>query len=245
MYRYFQESTRTGHTGIRQTLVALVIAIVIGVADSSLAQRPGGITPETTISAAALPSQAVLRTRTWQPGAVYMQIGSSCVGYSLAAWLDAAPDSVYNHPNGWQIYLAAREVDGIAEPHDGTVMQAGIDVLRQIGYIGAWQSTQDMSKVLDFLRTRGPIILDSDFPQESPVLDRQGNLVWTGKMARHAWLCYGVDGQDRLSCQNSGSTSWNSSEGGRFHMTRAALASALTHGPAWLISKPQAPSARP
>jgi hypothetical protein len=70
------------------------------------------------------------------------------------------------------------------------------------------------------LRTEGPIVLETDFPQDQPVVDRQQNLVWTARMGRHAWLCYGVDAQDRLSCQNSSGVHWNEAEGGRLSLRR-------------------------
>jgi hypothetical protein len=146
---------------------------------------------------------------------------------------------VQSHPSGWQIYLAAREVDGIGQPHDGTTVQAGIEAISRLGYVRSWKTTQDVGEALSFLRTQGPIVLETDFPQDQPVVDGQQNLVWTGRMGRHAWLCYGVDGQNRLSCQNSSGTHWNEAEGGRFHVAKATFAKLLAGGAAWLITKAQ------
>jgi hypothetical protein len=183
------------------------------------------------------PPAAVPRERTWAPGPIYMQIGKSCVGYALAAWLDAAPNPIPAHASGWQIYQAAQEQDGIAGPHEGTTVEAGLALLARLGYAHDWQATSDAARALDFLRTAGPIVILSSFPDGPAVVDGGGNLVWTGTLSRHAWLCYSVDAGDRLGCQNSESSYWNPGEGGRFHMTRVALARVLTHGRAWLIHK--------
>jgi hypothetical protein len=183
------------------------------------------------------------RERTWPPGPVYMQIGKSCVGYALAAWLDAAPNSIPAHASGWQIYQAAQEQDGIAGPHDGTTVEAGLAVLARLGYARDWQATTDPASALRFLRAEGPIVILSDFPDGRAVLDG-GNLVWMGTQSRHAWLCYSVDAGDRLGCQNSEGRSWNAPEAGRFHITRHTLVAVLQQGQAWLIHKaPARPAA--
>lgn len=83
----------------------------------------------------------------------------------------------------------------------------------------------------------GPIAILSAFPDGLAVLDGAGNLVWAGAQSRHAWLCYSVDANNRLGCQNSASSAWNPGEGGRFQMTRAALVTTLAQGQAWLIHK--------
>jgi hypothetical protein len=51
-----------------------------------------------------------------------MQIRHSCVGYALAAWIDAAPDPVAACASGWQIYQAALKQDSISGLHDGTTI---------------------------------------------------------------------------------------------------------------------------
>jgi hypothetical protein len=247
MYRRFHESLSAGRTNslnleVRRTLQALLLGLLIWFLSSSLDLTPALAIPPAALASPAItaPGPAEPAIRTWQPGPVYTQIGSSCVGYSLAAWLDAQPSPVQNHPSGWDIYLAARQVDGITQPHDGTTVQAGIKVLSQLGYVRSWKTTQDVGEALSFLRTQGPIVLETDFPQDQPVVDGEHNLVWTGRMGWHAWLCYGVDAQDRLSCQNSSGPHWNEAEGGRLHVTKATLGKVLAGGTAWLIDKAQA-----
>jgi hypothetical protein len=213
----------------RRVHVGLLLALLLALLHSSVAPSPAGATPE---------------ARAWQPGPVYQQIGPSCVGYSLAAWLDAEPSPVRDHPSGLKIYQAAQELDGAPLPHHGSSVVAGIKALAQMGYVRDWTMTRDAEVALAFLRTDGPIVIESDFPREVPVIDNEQNLVWTGRMMRHGWLCYGVDEHDRLGCQNSGSVYWNEAEDGRFHMTRDALDDVLEHGRAWLIHKAAA-GARP
>jgi hypothetical protein len=185
----------------------------------------------------ALPISAAPPDRTWTPGAVYLQIGRSCVGYALAAWLDAAPNPVAAHASGWQIYQAAQEQDGIAGPHEGTTVEAGLAVLARLGYVHDWERTSDPVRALAFLRTDGPLVLETNFPSDRPGFDRARNLVLTGGLIRHAWLCYSVDAGDRLGCQNSEGRSWNAPEAGRFHITRQTLVTVLQQGQAWLIHK--------
>jgi len=227
---------RRGSLGARRSLLALVLALLLWFLNLSVAFTAA---PANATATVQTPGLTQSQARTWQPGPVYTQIGSSCVGYSLAAWLDAEPQPVQKHLSGWDVYSAARQVDGIIQPHDGTLVQAGIQVLWRLGYVRTWKSTQDAGEALSFLRTQGPIVLDTGFPQEQPVFDGEQNLEWTGKLGRHAWLCYGIDEQDRLSCQNSSGTQWNGIEGGRFHVTRATLAGLLATGVAWLINKAQ------
>lgn len=196
------------------------------------------------LATGAAPSQAAApAARTWQPGAVYQQIGPSCVGYALAGWLDAAPFPVDAHPSGWQIYEAAHAADGIPGPHDGTTLTAALPILARLGFVQDWRATRDAATALAFLRGDGPLVLEGDFPTARPLLDGGQNLLWAGPVRRHVWLCYGVDAGDRLSCQESAGSGWNGAEAGRFHMTRVALGAVLAHGQAWLLHKPAA--ARP
>jgi hypothetical protein len=187
-----------------------------------------------------LPAQPMAPTpveRTWTPGRVYMQTGRSCVGYALAAWLDAGPNSIAVHPSGWEIYEAANKQDGIAATHFGTTVEAGLAVLARLGYVRDWERTMDPVRALAFLRTDGPLVLETNFPSDPPSFDRARNLVLTGGLVRHAWLCYSVDAGDRLGCQNSEGRSWNAPEAGRFHITRHTLVAVLQQGQAWLIHK--------
>lgn len=239
MYRHFEQPYSTQYPSpwvLKPIILTLLLALLIGTLHSMSVYSPAPWGP-TPASASTAPGPAEPRVRTWQTGVVYLQVGSSCVGYALVAWLDSAPHPAQNHPDGLRLYLASQDEDGVAGPHEGTTMDAGIRVLARMGYVSTWQSTQDADKSLSFLRTQGPILLDGEFPTERPHFDGQNNLLWMGKTARHAWLCYAVDDQDRLSCQNSGGTSWNHAEGGRFHMSYTALVHVLARGLAWLVRK--------
>ena len=175
--------------------------------------------------------------RLWTPGPVYEQTGESCVGYALATWLDAAPQPVHTHPSGWALYQAARGRDGWPAGHQGTALAAGLAVLQDLGYVGDWRVTQDVTATLAFLRTEGPIVIGADFPRGLFVFDEAETLLWSGPQSPHAWLCYGLDGAGRLACQNSAGPGWNADEGGRFHISTTTLGTVLAHGQAWLIHK--------
>jgi hypothetical protein len=180
---------------------------------------------------------APVPVRIWTPGPVYEQIGESCVGYALAAWLDAAPQAISVHPSGWVLYQAARERDGWPARHQGTALGAGLAVLQNLGYVRDWRVTQDVDATLAFLHTEGPIVIGADFPRGLLVFDEAETLLWSGPQSLHAWLCYGLDGTGRLACQNSAGSGWNADEGGRFHISTATLGTVLTYGHAWLIHK--------
>jgi len=190
-----------------------------------------------TEGAAAPVPPAPAPIRMWTPGPVYTQIGESCVGYALAAWLDAAPQSISMHPAGWALYQAARGRDGWPAGHQGTALGAGLAVLQNLGYVRDWQVTQDATTTLAFLRMEGPIVIGADFPRGLLVFDDAETLLWTGPRSPHAWLCYGLDGAGRLACQNSAGPGWNADESGRFHISTATLSTVLIHGQAWLIHK--------
>jgi hypothetical protein len=175
--------------------------------------------------------------RVWTPGPVYTQIGESCVGYALAAWLDTAPQPIPVHPSGWALYQAARGRDGWPAEHQGTALAAGVAVLQDLGYVRDWRVTRDVDTTLAFLRTEGPIVIGADFPRGLLVFDETETLLWTGPQSAHAWLCYGLDGAGRLVCQNSAGPGWNADEGGRFHISTATLSTVLAQGQAWLIHK--------
>jgi hypothetical protein len=185
----------------------------------------------------AAPAPPPAPGRVWTPGPVYEQIGESCVGYALAAWLDAAPQPIPVHPSGWALYQAARDRDGWSVGHRGTALAAALAVLQDLGYVRDWQITQDVTAILAFLRTEGPIVIGADFPRGLLVFDETETLLWTGPQSPHAWLCYGLDEAGRLACQNSAGPGWNADEGGRFHISTATLSTVLAHGQAWLIHK--------
>jgi hypothetical protein len=173
----------------------------------------------------------------WPPGPVYEQIGESCVGYALAAWLDVAPQPIPVHPSGWELYQAARGRDGWPAGHQGTALAAALAVLQDLGFVHDWRVTQDVTATLAFLRTEGPIVIGADFPRGLLVFDEAETLLWTGPLSPHAWLCYGLDGTGRLACQNSAGPGWNADEGGHFHISTITLGTVLAHGQAWLIHK--------
>jgi hypothetical protein len=211
-----------------------VVCLTVLLTATALVPQAGYTMPVTPARAAAL-------ERTWQPGPYYAQIGPSCTGYALAAWIGSEPQPIATHPLGWQIYDAAIARDGIAGAHHGTTVGAGVAVLSNLGYLRAWRTTSNADTALAFLRTAGPLVIEGPFPGGSPSLDSAGNLRWAGRLYHHAWLCYGVEAGDRLACQDSLATAWNARVGGRFHMSRASLTTVLVGGQAWLLQKAQTP----
>ena len=181
--------------------------------------------------------------RAWQPGPYYPQIGPSCPGYALAAWLGSEPQPIATHPLGWQIYDMADARDGLVGPHHGTTVAAGVAVLTDLGYVRASRTTSNPDSALAFLRTSGPLVIEGPFPGGIPSLDSAGNLRWAGRLYYHAWICYGLEAGDRLACQDSLATAWNARVGGRFHMSRASLVTVLAGGRAWLLQKAPTPPA--
>jgi hypothetical protein len=169
-------------------------------------------------------------SKVWDTDTVLDQ-GSTpqCVAYSWTGFLLAAPREhslkVLGGPSFPQaLYFAAQKNDEFpGEDYDGSSVRGGAKALGLMSKIGEyiWATTADEAR--DFILTRGPIVLGTDWHVEMYHPDPQGYLKPEGAIdGGHAYLAIGFSRRrDAFRIMNSWGISWG--ERGRAWLKRADL----------------------
>lgn len=113
--------------------------------------------------------QAALRTdRHWPTGPVRDQ-GSNphCVGYAALHFLESAPIMARRGrvlPTGRELYIGAQRLDEWpGENYDGTSGRGVMKFMQGIGLISGYVWAQRIEDVRDFILTRGPVLVGTEW----------------------------------------------------------------------------------
>lgn len=144
---------------------------------------------------------------------------SECVGYSWHGLLRAIP-VLQREPLPNTIYTEAQKVDEWpGEDYEGTSVRAGAKALKARGKITAYGWAFDLDTILNWLGTKGPVVLGSYWystmfaPDHAGVVQVGGSIV-----GGHAYLAIGYNEvTQRIVCQNSWGTQWGLK--GRFYLS--------------------------
>lgn len=143
-----------------------------------------------------------------------------CVGYSWHALLRAKP-ILQRDPIASFIYREAQKVDEWpGEEYEGTSVRAGAKVLQTQGQIKEYRWAFDIETVLNWIGTKGPVVLGTIWTNKMFTPDSKG-VVSVGDInsiaGGHAYLAIGYDEKKKLvTFQNSWGRSWGLN--GRFYM---------------------------
>lgn len=143
--------------------------------------------------------------RTWDvPFQLDQGETNHCVGFSWAAWGDAAPVmDRYTDDDGHAIYYEAKVLEGDPGGEDGAYTKDGARAMLQRGRMNTYAFAETVDEVLAHLRTKGPVVVGTDWTYDMFTPDEHGFVRPTGQVAGgHAYLLYGVEG-DVLTFKNS------------------------------------------
>jgi len=141
-----------------------------------------------------------------------------CVAYSWSHWLAAGPITQNKSRKGGRspidtdyLYSEAQKIDQWpGEDYDGTSVRAGASILKQNGYITAYNWAWDIDTTVNALLTLGPVVVgtywtyDMFFPNEKGLIKASGN-----PMGGHAYLLDGVNVKKKLiRIKNSWGRDW-------------------------------------
>lgn len=158
-----------------------------------------------------------VRHRTWSARGLPMDQGETphCVGYSCRGLLLASP--VINkpaHPTADEIYASAQLLDGLREtsPADGTTIRGGFKCLKALGFLDEYVWARSAGEVVQFVLSRGPVVLGLNWYDSMMETDRDGWLrIANGArfVGGHAILAIGANlDRDAVRLVNSWGVNW-------------------------------------
>lgn len=169
--------------------------------------------------------RAVKPWRYWTPGPVLDQ-GSEpqCVGFAWRQWLYTSPTRTKDGPSAPEIYRNAQRVDEWpGEDYGGTSVRAGAKIMESSGRLVEYVWATGVGELRDWLLTRGPVVLGTNWHQLMFETNEVGFVIPAGHVVGgHAYLAIGYsDRLDAYRCINSWGSGWG--QGGRFWVGAADM----------------------
>lgn len=184
------------------------------------------------------------KSRSWTTGPILDQGATSeCVRYGTTQLL-ATKNIVRPHALDLtrDLYPWAQAHDGIAGPHDGTAVRAGLQYAQKImGAVQSYHAAYSMDEVLSWLSHNGPVVVGTEWLPGMDTPDAKGFVQATGKS--RGGHCYDITRLNYPTTQAlrwaEGTNSWGKPYGlnGKFRMTLDALEYLLfgLNGEAWCV----------
>ena len=130
----------------------------------------------------------------------------ACVGYALAALLQAEPFRQSLDPK--KIYREARELDNT--PGEGVALDKGVAYLGKEGYIDGIYWTLSPEEVVSYINNKSPVIFSTPWFSGMDKPEKDGRIVVKGSyVGAHAYMGFRWDGlKKRLWIVNSYGEGW-------------------------------------
>lgn len=140
-----------------------------------------------------------------------------CVGFGYAGWGIANPvQDVFGNDDGHAIYYEAKAIEGDPTGEDGAYTRDGAKAMVARKRMSTYAFLDTEQEILTWLRTKGPIVVGTDWTRDMFYPDENGLVIPSGTVeGGHCYLLIGVEGV-YLIFKNS----WGSSFGdnGYFRM---------------------------
>jgi hypothetical protein len=174
---------------------------------NALSQIAGGITP------------VPVTDRVWDINFQLDQGNTGhCVGFGWAGWGDAAPViDRYGDKDGHDIYYECKVIEGDPGGENGAYTRDGAKAMLNRGRLSIYAYANTLDDALVHLRTKGPLVVGTDWTDDMFEPDIAGFVKPTGGVAGgHCYVLYGVVGTTLLF-KNSWGLGWG--DEGSFRMT--------------------------
>lgn len=159
----------------------------------------------------------------WQVVPPYQNQGARpiCVGAAWSHWLASPPVRTRDGPDPEMIYHEAQLIDEWpGEAYEGTSVRAGAKYLRATGRIASYFWAASLQEILEFVKTRGPVVIGSNWHSGMMTPLPNGLVTVSGPiLGGHAYLLYGVSEGAKLYRLLNSWGDWG--QGGGFWLTFA------------------------
>lgn len=146
--------------------------------------------------------EPTLRTVMHWPGAVILDQGNTpqCVGYAWKGYKKIAPVITNTGLLAPQIYRRAQQLDEWpGENYPGTSVRAGAKVLEEEGILQEYMWAYNITTITNWLLTRGPVCVGTDWYNNMFHPDTNGRLhIGGGVAGGHAYLLSGYNSKTKL-----------------------------------------------
>lgn len=151
-----------------------------------------------------------------------------CVGFGWAQYGNTDPiNDNFTDDDGHKIYYECKVIDGEPNAEDGSDVRSGAQAMVNRGRIATYVFAENMNDIKDWVDTRGPIVVGTDWMNDMFNPDAQGFVQPTGDVAGgHCYLLVGY-GDGVLTFQNSWGTSFGLN--GYFKMKEADFATLMAN----------------
>lgn len=156
-----------------------------------------------------------------------------CGGFGGAQWGNLEPVSDhYREPDAHALYYESVAIGGFPGTEDGVESRWVAKALQARGRLETYAFAVGAQEVIDWVRTRGPVMMGTDWTSGMFTPDANGLVSVTGAVqGGHFWVvCGDLPGVDQVLCLNSWGDTFGI--GGYFKLTYADLVLLLT-GIAW------------
>ena len=171
-------------------------------------------------------------SKAWKAGPVLDQGATSeCVGHGCKLLLTSKPIVWPTTFSASEIYKEARLNDEFDDKAtEGTSVRAGLEVLKVHGHIDAYYWASDVEQVAEYILTRGPVIVGTDWLEGMNTVDAKGFARATGRnTGGHCYVGHRCNFKEEwIGWQNS----WGKGYGirGQFKMSFADFDKLLKRG---------------
>lgn len=118
-----------------------------------------------------------------------------CGGFSAADWGNTRPvDDRYQIQDGHAYYYLCKEIDGEPKKENGTTIRSVARALKQRGRLQAYAFTSHSSTMVQWLLTKGPLIVGTDWTEGMSEPDYKGFIHPIGAVkGGHAYVLLGCN----------------------------------------------------
>jgi hypothetical protein len=167
------------------------------------------------ISAAAEGTQPAVTQVIW-PCTEQLDQGQTghCVGFGSAQWCDTLGtdqlDDHYLDVDGHKIYYECKIIDNEPKAENGSSVHSAAKVLKARGRIKNYAWTASLDEIKQWLLTKGPVLVGTDWYAGMFTPDAQGVIHPTGNVeGGHCYVLAGYDPTtDLIELHNSWGSSW-------------------------------------